>query len=156
MRLKAVRTPEGIRGRVDPVPVPIWSGLTQVSIKNVSSLVVRLVERSWAWEYNIALLDLTGKRAPLTDYGKSLTPGRETVEAPYIGPASVGELAPGEEQKRELYLSQIYKIEVGQAYIVRVQRDFGLPKTNQIGRPIKPSGLSCSLQVPVGPLAEVQ
>lgn len=154
--LRALPTPLGIRRPLDPIPVPVWSGLLEIRLKNISTLMVDVGERSTHWEYAFTVSDQDGRPTSMTEYGKNLQPGQDTPEAPYVGPNASFDLSPAQEFKTEVYLTQLYKITPGQAYTIRVRRAWGLPKVDQAGRAIERPQLNCSLVVPAGPLVVQQ
>lgn len=157
LSLKAVKTPGPLHRMSQPEPIPVWDGLIEVRLKNVSSLVVHLKELAADWEYEVSVLDISGKSVPMTEYGRKLTPGKIPTGGDYMGPTSSLDLSPSQETgPRLMYLSRIYQIEPGQAYTVTLKREAGLPKVDQIGRALKHPGLSCSLTISAGPLSNVQ
>jgi hypothetical protein len=141
----------------DLEPVPVWDGLIEIRLKNISNLVVHLEELALDWEYEVSVLDASGRLVPMTEYGKKLTPGKASAGGEYMGPVSTLDLLPSQETAaRQMYVSRIYKIKPGQAYTVELRREAGLPKADQTGRPVKHPGLACSLAIPAGPLAGIQ
>ncbi|MGA3237229.1 MAG: hypothetical protein ABSG03_13055 [Bryobacteraceae bacterium] len=156
LSLKAVKTPGPLHRMSDPEPVPVWDGLIEIKLKNVSTLVVHLEELATDWEYEVIVLDASGIMAAMTDYGKKLPPGKVPTGGQYIGPIASVALPPASELTVQMYVSRIYKIEPGQAYTVTLRREEGLPKVDQVGKAVKRPGLSCSLAIPAGPLVDVQ
>lgn len=156
LSLKALKTPGPLHRMSDPEPTPVWDGLIEITLKNVSTLVVHLVELATDWEFEVTVLDASGTLAPMTDYGKKLTPGKVPTGGQYIGPISSIDLPPASELTLQMYVSRIYKIESGRAYTVTIRREEGLPKVDQVGKAVKRPGLSCSLAIPAGPLIDVR
>jgi hypothetical protein len=154
MTLKAIKTP-GPPGPKSSKSIPIWDGLIEIRLKNVSSLMVRLVES--ANEYNISASDASGRDVPMTETGgKYLAEvSRPPAERTFVS-ASIFDLQPAQEFKIQMYISHFFKIEPGQAYTIRLGRASGLPKVNQVGTPIKHPDLNCSLTIPAGALVESQ
>jgi hypothetical protein len=135
----------------------VWEGLIEVRLKNVSNLIVHLEELTADWEYEISVLDISGRPVPMTEYGKKSTPGKIPRGWIYTGPVSSFDLSPLQETApNQIYVSRIYKIEPGRAYTVRFKRDVGLPKVDQIGRAVEHPALTCSIAIPAGPLADAQ
>jgi hypothetical protein len=156
LSLRAVRTPGPLHRMSDPEPIAVWDGLIEIRLKNISSLVVHLEELATDWEFEVTLLDASGKPAPMTDYGKKLTPGKVPPGGQYIGVISAVDLPPAGELTFQMYVSRIYKIEPGRAYTISFSREAGLPKVDQVGKAVKRPGLSCSLAIPAGPLVDLR
>ncbi len=78
MSLRAVQSPGPRRRPIDPEPVPIWEGLLQIRLKNVSTLIVHLVQR--ADQHELAVLDALGKPVLMTEFRKERLPRGTTQQ----------------------------------------------------------------------------
>ena len=93
------------------------------------------------------VLDSAGQPVVRTDLGKRL------ADVPRTGPAtnlfaSRILLAPLKEISSEVDLLNYFKIEPGHAYKVVIRRSKGLPKVDEVGRPLKEIEVSCSFEAP--------
>ena len=123
-----------------------WRGLIKITIRNVSFAAATLDETG-VWDFDLDVLDSAGQPVVRTDLGKRL------ADVPRTGPAtnlfaSRILLAPLKEISSEVDLLNYFKIEPGHAYKVVIRRSKGLPKVDEVGRPLKEIEVSCSFEVP--------
>jgi hypothetical protein len=149
--VELIVTPEPAHGRRPPpgeVYAP-WDGFLNVRIRNVSLGPARVDEADWTREYTIKVLDSSGRSVPMTERGKSIADALSRPRDPrgYYGPAGSANLTPGEENYVQMNLKQIYQVEPGRAYTIKLKRSAGLPKLDEYGKPLQQRELSCTVVI---------
>ncbi len=125
--------PQPLRRSSAPPVEPKWEGLIKVKIKNVSRATIHL--ESTSLDYELTVLDSSGKEVPMTQYGK------DVLAAQHRGPVQIGhvstfDLDPGGEHGVIVDLASRFQIQLGTAYTVKIQRARGLPMRDASGWPL--------------------
>jgi len=146
LSVKAAFDPEPPRRKDDAPSEPLWRGLIEITLKNISRGTVHIEEGG---NYQISVLDSSGKPAPLTEYGKKVEAARR-VQPNLSGVASIFDLQPGQQLTNQMHLGAAHQIEPGQAYTIRVSRSRGFPMVDPDGWPVMPPRreLRITLEIP--------
>lgn len=91
------------------------------SLKNISKTDIDLVSSNTFREYSIDVVDEQGNPAPLTEQGK------QVLAASYFSSRRLMRLHPGEEIRKQLDLSEYFKLESNANYSIRVSRKIASP-----------------------------
>jgi hypothetical protein len=122
-----------------------WTGLVVIKIRNISKRVITLEEIDPPTEFDVTVLGVDGKSAPLTLQGR-----RDDLYAGQFPMVSVHlvELVPLAEATVRMNISRRFEIRPGQPYRVTLKRSKGLPKVGDDGNPLKDAAISVSFEVP--------
>ena len=123
-----------------------WAGLVEITMRNVSRGLVRLVGVSMPADFQVDITDISGKAVARTELGR-----RALIPVNHQGVAlsvSLHDLVPLQEMAMKMDLARLFEIRPGQAYHVVIRRSRGIPKSDEEGKPIKDVELSCSFDVP--------
>lgn len=131
------------RGRQGDASAPSNRGQLEISLKNVSKQIVKIMVTSPMWDFDIQVNDDSGKRAPLTDAGKRL-PQSDRERQEWMLSRKIESLEPGEEYRVKVDLSLYYVIQQRQDYTVSVRR--GVAGVVQEGR-LVPKHISRSIKL---------
>ena len=123
-----------------------WRGIVEITIRNVSFGPATLQEMSC--DFGFEVFDSAGRPVEQTDSGKECAEIFRTGHPGYITRISRHQLAPMQQAVYPVNLSDYFKIEPGHAYTVVIRRSQGLPKDDELGRPLKEVEVSCSFEVP--------
>jgi hypothetical protein len=123
-----------------------WRGVMKIRIRNVS-FGAAVLDETGVSDFDYEVLDAAGQPVERTELGKRLGAVPRTGPVVRISVSRI-ELPPLKEINSEIDLSNYFKIEPGRAYKVIVRRLQGLPKVDEVGRPVKEVEVSCSFEVP--------
>lgn len=149
--VELIVTPEPAHGRrsLPGEAYAPWDGFLNAKIRNISLGPARVEEADWTREYVIEVLDAVGKPVAMTERGKSVADAASRPRDPrgYYGPVGSANLAPGEENYVQMNIKQIYQVEPGRAYTIKMKRSVGLPKVDEHGKPLQQPELSCTVTI---------
>jgi hypothetical protein len=102
---------------VDPVSAkPGTRVFAKLKLRNTSSSVVDLDDRSPELDFGVTVVDVSGREVPLTERGERMRTERSWTRS------TVMHLRPGEEQRAELEISGVYKLTTPGTYYARASR----------------------------------
>ena len=123
-----------------------WHGMVEVTIQNISFTPV-LIE-DMPCDFGFEVLDSAGRPEEQTESGKQCEQIFRRVGPPTMV-LSIGHhhLAPMQQARYPVDLSELFKIEPGRAYTVVVRRSRGLPTVDEAGKPLKEVEVRYSFEV---------
>jgi hypothetical protein len=123
-----------------------WYGSVEITIRNISFAPAILQDTSC--DFGFEVFDSAGRPVEQTEDGKKCAEIHLMAHPNIVTSISHQELAPNKQTVYPLTLSAFFKIEPGHAYTVVIRRSRGLPKVDELGRPLKDVEVSCSFDVP--------
>ena len=146
LRVKQAFDPEPPLRQNELPREPVWRGLIEVTLKNISRGTVHIEDGGITYQFSV--LDSAGRPVPLTEYGKKVEASKQGPQA-FSGPVSIFDLAPGRELTEQVHLSVVYQIEPGQGYTVAVRRSRGFPMVDHDGWPVMPPRRELRVTLPI-------
>jgi hypothetical protein len=132
-----------------PLRDGVWNGVVAVTLKNISGSKFRCTRRAWWLQYKVQVFDSEGKPVPLTPFGVSefaLAAGSPRGSS---GPVSLTDLEPMQELTDRLILTDMFQLQRGGTFTIKVGRSRDLPQVDSLGWPLHE--LSATLVVKGGP-----
>ena len=123
-----------------------WQGAIEIAIRNISFAPAMIEDLSC--DFGFEVFDSAGRPVEQTEDGKKCAEVLRMGQPTFITRISHQELAPNKQTVYPMNLSGFFKIEPGHAYTVVIRRSRGLPKVDELGRPLKDVEVSCSFDVP--------
>jgi hypothetical protein len=99
-------------------------------------------------DFGFEVFDSAGRPVERTESGKECAEIFRMEHPNIVTRLSHQQLAPTKQIVYPMSLSSDFKIEPGHAYTVVIRRSRGLPKVDELGRPLKEVEVSCSFDVP--------